>query len=139
METQESRNVNIKYARTLGVDEFFLALVMTYSLRKNKVEYANLESEASAKIARNVYSKHDSQIEEILLNYEIDLAKIEKGKLKLNPKNKENKTCKVCGQENPSHFQTCPVCTDVYLKEYRDDFLKHTNSCDALRILDGVK
>ncbi len=46
--------------------------------------------------------------------------------------------CLACGESYVGRYKVCAPCIDVYLKEIIGDMPADLNSCDALRILDGV-
>jgi translation initiation factor 2 beta subunit (eIF-2beta)/eIF-5 len=139
LETYELYKAKVNYANMLGIPSFLMGAVMKKKYGSNKPNYTNPDSRERAKIAKEIFRNPSSKIEDMLKNYEIMLARSEDGKLTLDTTNiKENK-CKVCLQKYVGAFETCPVCTDVYINEFRSNFLSKLNSCDALKIIDGVR
>ncbi len=137
VESSESYKAKMNAARTLGVDAFWLGMVLKEYPRKADGVYAMPESNQRAEIAREVYKKHESEIEVMLELYEANLSRMQKGKARVTGPVRPGRECRVCGKDNPSLFEACPVCLDVYLQEFRDDFLGHMSTCKALEILDS--
>jgi hypothetical protein len=137
VESGEQYRARQTACRMLGVDSFWLGLVMKEYPKRGKGIYAMPDSNQRAEVAREVYKRHESETDAMLELYETKLAKIQKRKEDVAGRVSSAKECRVCGKSNPGKFDACPVCLDVYIHEFRDDFLKHLNSCDALKILDS--
>ncbi len=136
VESEKNYQARIRAARTLGVDSFWLGLILKDDSGKTRGQYSLSESRETAKIAREVYRRHESEIDAMFMQYEVILGKIKNGK-EVAGELRRGKECRVCKKSNMGSHDACPVCLDVYLHEFRNDFLRQVNSCDALRIIDA--
>ena len=133
-ESGENHRRTIDYSVTLGVSPFYLGLVMKEASGKREGAYAMPESRERAKIARELYKRHESETDVMLEKYETQLAKIQNGKDRTVMGVTVEKTCKVCKRPSVGRYDACPVCLDVYLSEFRDDFLRHLDTFEATEI-----
>lgn len=133
-EIPEGYLASLRRARTLGVDILSLEEVTTFGSGKMR-EYAHPESRKKAEKAMLAYKRMDEKTEGLLLDYERQLSRVIGGKEKLNI---TEGRCGICHQETRAGYSACAVCLDVYHQHAREGFLKSLDSCEALRIVDGV-
>jgi len=98
--------------------------------------YRQEESEKRADVARLFYAVLDNDTETALLKYEQEFVQIERRRKTLLAVKEGN--CSICGKINFGKFDICPICLDVYHREFRANLKLSLDSCEALRIIDGV-
>jgi len=118
VESEENYRAKMQAAMTLGIDSLFLGMIMKENSKSGNGHYSLPDSRKRAEIARDVYRRKDSKITEMLKQYEIKHTQMQKGE-RITGLTGEDKICKVCGDSNPSMFDACPVCLDVYIQEFR--------------------
>lgn len=133
--SEENYKAEVETAQILGIQRFQLGEILKLPSGKLEGEYGLENSRIRARKAMPRYKRMDEETESVLLTYERELARVQSGKSKL--KITEGR-CGICHQETRAGYSACAVCLDIYHHEVREGFLKSLDSCQALRIIDGI-
>ncbi len=134
-ESEARHKAKIELARLLGIEIFQFSEIFRDASGKRAGQYGLPDSRKKAERAMLAYKRMDEETEGVLLEYELENARVKSGKQKLKI---ESGRCGICHQESRAGYSACAVCLDVYHEHARAGFLKSLDSCTALQIIDGI-
>jgi hypothetical protein len=125
------------YLMSLGVRGAYSFPKVKDLLTKIEGVYVHEESRKRAQLARSAYSEMKSHIRWVVIEYERNCVRRTK-KIPVHKATPKAHSCLTCNTHSPygGRYHICPVCLEVYNKEFRDNFLESLDSCEALSIID---